>query len=255
MKVKSESEVAQSSPTPSDPMDCSLPGSSVHGTFQEEYWSAVPLHPLALYFFNPYEAACLLPRTLSSPYQRASLNSVLHNSTLPSPPPPSVSPTSMTQPFCFPSLGLSVPNQAARLVLRAWPLSRINQLPSASWLRLSIPHRCCSSLPPYMPSPSPWQLAPWGAAWYPAGHTHRKLPGVFSQRPRSQGGGTRWHSSTSAGTNRVAGAGADTPPPPLPQTAWQGAGGPGTAGAESSWGRGQAEAGARGGRGARSGSV
>ena len=34
MKVKSESEVAQSSPTPSDPMDCSLPGPSVHGIFQ-----------------------------------------------------------------------------------------------------------------------------------------------------------------------------------------------------------------------------
>ena len=34
MKVKSESEVAQSCPTPSDLMDCSLPGSSVHGIFQ-----------------------------------------------------------------------------------------------------------------------------------------------------------------------------------------------------------------------------
>ena len=34
MKVKSESEVAQTSPTLSDPMDCSLPGSSVHGIFQ-----------------------------------------------------------------------------------------------------------------------------------------------------------------------------------------------------------------------------
>ena len=34
MKVKSESEVAQSCRTPSDPMDCSLPGSSVHGIFQ-----------------------------------------------------------------------------------------------------------------------------------------------------------------------------------------------------------------------------
>ena len=33
-KVKSESEVAQSCVTLSDPMDCSLPGSSVHGTFQ-----------------------------------------------------------------------------------------------------------------------------------------------------------------------------------------------------------------------------
>ena len=34
MKVKSESEVAQLCPTLSDPMDCSPPGSSVHGTFQ-----------------------------------------------------------------------------------------------------------------------------------------------------------------------------------------------------------------------------
>ena len=34
MKVKSESEVAQSCPTLHDPMDCSLRGSSVHGIFQ-----------------------------------------------------------------------------------------------------------------------------------------------------------------------------------------------------------------------------
>ena len=33
-KVKSESEVAPSCPTLSDPMDCSLPGSSIHGIFQ-----------------------------------------------------------------------------------------------------------------------------------------------------------------------------------------------------------------------------
>ena len=33
MKVKSESEVAQSCPTLCDPMDCSLPGSSIHGIF------------------------------------------------------------------------------------------------------------------------------------------------------------------------------------------------------------------------------
>ena len=43
MKVKSESEVAQLCPTLSDPMDCSLPGSSVHGIFQERVleWVAV----------------------------------------------------------------------------------------------------------------------------------------------------------------------------------------------------------------------
>ena len=43
MKVKSESEVAQSCPTSSDPMDCSLPGSSVHGIFQTGVleWGAI----------------------------------------------------------------------------------------------------------------------------------------------------------------------------------------------------------------------
>ena len=43
MKVKSESEVAQSCPTLSDPMDCSPPGSSVHGIFQvrELEWGAI----------------------------------------------------------------------------------------------------------------------------------------------------------------------------------------------------------------------
>ena len=43
MKVKSESEVTQSCLTPSDPMDCSLPGSSVHGIFQarELEWVAI----------------------------------------------------------------------------------------------------------------------------------------------------------------------------------------------------------------------
>ena len=43
MKVKSESEVAQLYQTPSDPMDCSLPGSSVHGVFQARVleWGAI----------------------------------------------------------------------------------------------------------------------------------------------------------------------------------------------------------------------
>ena len=43
MKVKSEREVAQSCPTPSDPMDYSLPGSSVHGIFQARVleWGAI----------------------------------------------------------------------------------------------------------------------------------------------------------------------------------------------------------------------
>ena len=43
MKVKSEWEVTQSCPTLSDPMDCSLPGSSIHGIFQARVleWGAI----------------------------------------------------------------------------------------------------------------------------------------------------------------------------------------------------------------------
>ena len=43
MKVKSESEVAQSCPTLQDPMDCSPPGSSIHGIFQARVleWGAI----------------------------------------------------------------------------------------------------------------------------------------------------------------------------------------------------------------------
>ena len=43
MKVKSECEVAQSFPTLSDPMDCSLPGFSIHGIFQARglEWGAI----------------------------------------------------------------------------------------------------------------------------------------------------------------------------------------------------------------------
>ena len=43
MKVKSESEVTESCPTLSDPMDCSPPGSSIHGIFQARVleWGAI----------------------------------------------------------------------------------------------------------------------------------------------------------------------------------------------------------------------
>ena len=43
IQVKSESEVSQSCPTLCDPMDCSLPGSSIHGIFQARVldWGAI----------------------------------------------------------------------------------------------------------------------------------------------------------------------------------------------------------------------
>ena len=63
MKVKSESEVAQSGLTLSDPMDCSLPGSSIHGIFQARVleWGAMAHnlsfstegeHYLTCYWYN-----------------------------------------------------------------------------------------------------------------------------------------------------------------------------------------------------------
>ena len=53
MKVKSESEVAQSCLSLSDPMDYRLPGSSVHGIFQARVleWGAIAFSKLRHYFF------------------------------------------------------------------------------------------------------------------------------------------------------------------------------------------------------------
>ena len=75
MKVKIESEVAQLCVTLSDPMDCSLPGSSVHGIFQarvlwgtiafSEDWGDAPKpapfvsgHRMGLYFPHSPEIRC-----------------------------------------------------------------------------------------------------------------------------------------------------------------------------------------------------
>ena len=51
MKVKSESEVAQSCPTLRDPMDCSAPGSSVHGISQARVleWGAIAFSGATVY--------------------------------------------------------------------------------------------------------------------------------------------------------------------------------------------------------------
>ena len=51
MKVKSEREVAQSCPTPSNPMDCSLPGSPILGIFQARVleWDAIAFSKFSLY--------------------------------------------------------------------------------------------------------------------------------------------------------------------------------------------------------------
>ena len=65
MKVKSESEVAQPCPTLSDPMDCSLPGSSVHGIFQARVlkWVAIAFSSVTCWFdtLSPNCIPCILP--------------------------------------------------------------------------------------------------------------------------------------------------------------------------------------------------
>ena len=73
MKVKSESEVAQLCPTLSDPMDCSLPGSSVHGIFQARVleWGAIT--------FSEYIRQIFLIQIFKkNVYFILALNSIIH---------------------------------------------------------------------------------------------------------------------------------------------------------------------------------
>ena len=69
MKVKSESEVAQLCPTLSDPMDCSLPGSSVLGIFQArvlEWGAIVNIEKYNLFFCDLIECLVNLISFISS---------------------------------------------------------------------------------------------------------------------------------------------------------------------------------------------
>ena len=91
MEVKTESEVAQSCPTLGDPMDCSLPGSSVHGIFQARVleWVAIAfssfcvrhIHLWEVWAINWRSKNCSLFRKsmrfwwLSSGNQKEGLNS------------------------------------------------------------------------------------------------------------------------------------------------------------------------------------
>ena len=72
MKVKSENEVAQLCPTPTDPMDCSLPGSSIHGIVQAKVleWGAIAF------------SETKLPRFKSQLYQLLTLDKLLNFSML-----------------------------------------------------------------------------------------------------------------------------------------------------------------------------
>ena len=63
MKVKSENEVTQSCPILSDPMDCSPPGSSVHGIFQARVleWGALAFSAEGLLLLSRFSRVRLCP--------------------------------------------------------------------------------------------------------------------------------------------------------------------------------------------------
>ena len=70
MKVKRESEVTQSCPTLQDPMDSSLPGSSIHGIFQARVleWVAIAFSTAYLWLYDivGYLPEILIPACVSS---------------------------------------------------------------------------------------------------------------------------------------------------------------------------------------------
>ena len=78
MTVKSESEVAQSCPTLSDPMDCSPPGSSVHGIFQARVleWVAIAF---ILGSNSQNHTSELTPKELCSSFLRSLTSSELQD--------------------------------------------------------------------------------------------------------------------------------------------------------------------------------
>ena len=70
MKVKSESEVAESHPILSDPMDCSLPGSSIHGIFRARVleWGAFAFSVNSMKRQNDRILKEELPRSVGAQY-------------------------------------------------------------------------------------------------------------------------------------------------------------------------------------------
>ena len=77
MKVKSQSEVTQSCPTFSDPMDCSLPGSSVHGIFQARALEWVASTSNMLYRNGKSRHPCLVPDLRGKAFSLSPSNMVL----------------------------------------------------------------------------------------------------------------------------------------------------------------------------------
>ena len=150
MKVKSEREVAQSCPTPSDPTDCSLPSSSVHGIFQARVleWGAIAFSLIS----HNYICVC------------------------------SVAQLCLT--LCNP-MDYNLPGSSVHEILQARILERVAMLSSrASSQSMDQTHMSCSvgvfftTEPPY--TPSLWSLLP-----FPHSHPSRSgwAPCISQQLP------------------------------------------------------------------------
>ena len=76
MKVKSQSEFTQSCPTLSDPMDCSLPGSSAHGIFQARVleWGAIAFSILRLFMPTKHSPSASISAGRKAVFANVGLN-------------------------------------------------------------------------------------------------------------------------------------------------------------------------------------
>ena len=79
MKGKSEREVAQSCPTPSDPMDCSPPGSAIHGIFQARVleWGAIAFSDAYMLIHNNFHTYYVWNNYIFAPILKIILEALL----------------------------------------------------------------------------------------------------------------------------------------------------------------------------------
>ena len=85
MRVKNESEVAQSCLTLRDPVDCSLPGSSIHGIFQARVleWGAIAFSEILSYSFTIAFPGGASGKEPAYQYRRQDLGSIPGSGRLP----------------------------------------------------------------------------------------------------------------------------------------------------------------------------
>ena len=170
MKVKSESEVAQSCPTLSDPMDCNLPGSSIHGIFQARVleWGAIA--------FSEFSCSVLSNSLRPHGLQHARLP-------CPSPTAGAYSNSCPLSWWCHPTISSSVVlfsshlqsfptlndlSQMSKWQLRDWSLEAKPFLPPPSlmcdslqvWLRALLSPALCARPPVEFLEPRQWHPTP-----------------------------------------------------------------------------------------------